>query len=230
MIDVTGDSNSLTRLLSYCERRHYAAKRVIITPGTPADLLYYMVEGTASVSVENAQGREIVLCHLGTGDFIGESGLFLDARTRGVWVRARCNCELAEISYQKLRELAEVELAAEYADILFILGTQMALRLRTAGRKVSDLAFLDVSGRIVNALQDLARTSGAIVRDDGIQVSITHQELGCIVGCSREMVGRVLKDLQEQNLIRVKNKAILVLDKSNGKYSEPPPGLVFNLI
>ena len=222
--------SSLARLLSYCERKRYAAKSVIIKPGAPANVLYYLVEGTASVSIENIEGREIVLAHLSTGDFLGESGLFLDQQTRGVWVRARYSCELAEISYQRLRQLALTELAAEYADILFVLGSQMALRLRSAGRKVSDLAFLDVGGRVLNALQDLGKTSGAIVRDNGRQVSITHQELGRIVGCSREMVGRVLKDLQRQNLVQVKGKAIVIVDSSSENYVEPPANLIFNLV
>lgn len=222
--------DSLARLLNYCERKRYPAKSVIIKPGMPANLLYYLVEGTASVSIENAEGREIVLAHLSTGDFLGESGLFLDQKTRGVWVRARYSCELAEISYQKLRQLALTELAAEYADILFVLGSQMALRLRSAGRKVSDLAFLDVGGRVLNALQDLGKTSGAIAIDKGRQVSITHQELGRIVGCSREMVGRVLKELQRQNRVQVNGKAILVVDSNAESYAQPPAGLVFNLV
>ncbi|MEO5702780.1 MAG: cyclic nucleotide-binding domain-containing protein [Gammaproteobacteria bacterium] len=222
--------NSLARLLNYCERKRYPAKSVILKPGTPATMLYYLVEGTASVSVENAEGREIVLAHLSAGDFLGESGLFLDQKIRGAWVRARYSCELAEISYQRLRHLALTELAVEYADILFMLSSQMALRLRSAGRKVSDLAFLDVGGRVLNALQDISKTSGAIIRDNGRQVSITHQELGCIAGCSREMVGRVLKDLQRQNLIQVKGKAIVVVDGSSGNYAEPSAGLIFNLV
>lgn len=220
---------SLARLLSYCERKRYAPKSAIIKPGAPANLLYYLVEGTVSVSIENAEGREIVLAHLTSGDFIGEAGLFLEQNTRGVWVRARYNCELAEISYQRLRQLALAELSAEYADILFVLGTQMALRLRTAGRKVSGLAFLDVSGRVLNALQDLSTTSGAIARENGRQVSITHHELGCIAGCSREMVGRVLKELQEQNLIQVKGKAIVVLEHTP-EYSAPASDPVFSLV
>ncbi|MEO5572951.1 MAG: cyclic nucleotide-binding domain-containing protein [Gammaproteobacteria bacterium] len=221
---------SLTRLLSYCERKRYAAKSVIIKPGTPANLLYYLVDGTAAVSVESADGREIVLAHLSAGDFLGEAGLFLDQKTRGVWVRARYSCELAEISYQKLRQLAVTELSVVYADILFVLAAQMAQRLRTAGRKVSDLAFLDVGGRVLNALQDISNTAGAIVHPNGRQISITHQELGRIAGCSREMVSRVLKDLQAQQLIQVKGKAILVLHSGGAKHAEPPAGLIFSLV
>ena len=45
---------------------------------------------------------------------------------------------------------------------------------------------------------------------DGMQIKITRQEIGRIVGCSREMVGRVLKDLEEQNLVNVKGKTMVV--------------------
>jgi CRP/FNR family cyclic AMP-dependent transcriptional regulator len=86
----------------------------------------------------------------------------------------------------------------------------MALRLRNTSRKVGDLAFMDVTGRVARALLDLCHEPDAMTHPDGIQIRVTRQELGRIVGCSREMVGRVLKSLEEQGLITAHGKTIVV--------------------
>jgi CRP/FNR family cyclic AMP-dependent transcriptional regulator len=86
----------------------------------------------------------------------------------------------------------------------------MALRLRKTSQKVGDLAFMDVTGRVARTLMDLCKEPDAMTHPDGMQIRITRQELGRIVGCSREMVGRVLKSLEEQNLISASGKTIVV--------------------
>ena len=88
----------------------------------------------------------------------------------------------------------------------------MALRLRRTSRKVGDLAFMDVTGRVARTLIDLCKEPDAMTHPDGMQIRITRQELGRIVGCSREMVGRVLKSLEEQQLITAKGKTIVVFN------------------
>src|SRR6185312_7380657 len=77
-------------------------------------------------------------------------------------------------------------------------------------RKVSDLAFLDVTGRIARTLLDLCQQPDAMTHPDGMQIRISRQEIGRIVGCSREMAGRVLKALEEQGLIGASGKTIVV--------------------
>ncbi|MCJ8313129.1 MAG: helix-turn-helix domain-containing protein, partial [Pseudomonadales bacterium] len=95
--------------------------------------------------------------------------------------------------------------------ILYFIGEQMASRLRNTTRKVGDLAFLDVTGRVAGTLLDLCKQPDAMTHPDGMQIKITRQEIGRIVGCSREMVGRVLKSLEEQGLVNVKGKTMVVL-------------------
>jgi CRP/FNR family cyclic AMP-dependent transcriptional regulator len=112
---------------------------------------------------------------------------------------------VAEISYSKFREVTQQE-----PDIIYAIGSQMADRLRNTTRKVGDLAFLDVTGRVARSLLDLCKQPDAMTHPDGMQIKITRQEIGRIVGCSREMVGRVLKALQEQNLVHVKGKTMVV--------------------
>jgi CRP/FNR family cyclic AMP-dependent transcriptional regulator len=201
----TGTGNqSIDRFLEHCHRRRYPPKSVIIYAGDQPDVLYYILEGSVTVLIEDSDGREIVLAYLNPGDFFGEMGLF-DESTRSAWVRTRTACELAEISYARYRQLAEKD-----PGILFALAAQMATRLRKTSRKVGDLAFLDVTGRVARTLLDLCKEPDAMTHPDGMQIRITRQEIGRIVGCSREMVGRVLKSLEEQNLINVKGKTIVV--------------------
>ncbi|MNC56300.1 Cyclic AMP receptor-like protein [compost metagenome] len=75
---------------------------------------------------------------------------------------------------------------------------------------MGDLAFFDVTGRVARCLLELCKQPDAMTHPDGMQIKVTRQEIGRIVGCSREMVGRVLKDLEERNLVSVKGKTMVV--------------------
>jgi CRP/FNR family cyclic AMP-dependent transcriptional regulator len=201
----TDSTSSIDKFLEHCHRRRYPAKSVIIYAGDQSDVLYYIVEGSVTVLIEDDDGHEIVLAYLNPGDFFGEMGLFGENSNRSAWIRTKSQCELAEISYSRYRQLAE-----EDSDMLFELAGQMAARLRNTSRKVSDLAFLDVTGRVARTLLDLCKQPDAMTHPDGMQIKITRQEIGRIVGCSREMVGRVLKSLEEQGLITAKGKTMVV--------------------
>ena len=163
------------------------------------------MKGSVSVLLEDKEYHEIVLDYLNEGDFIGEMGLFFPSADRSAWVKARADCELAEISYTKFNNMRN-----DNPGVLFEISRQIANRLRKTSRKVGDLAFLDVTGRIAGTLLELAKQPDAMTHPDGMQIKITRQELGKIVGCSREMAGRVLKILEEQELIWVKGKTIVV--------------------
>lgn len=191
--------------LSHCHRRRYPAKSTLIYAGDESDSLYYIVKGSATVLIEDDEGREMIIAYLNEGDFIGEMGLFEDVDSRSAWVRAKIECEVAEINYSKFREISEAN-----PNFIYAVGRQLAHRLRNTTRKVGDLAFLDVTGRVARALLDLSEQPDAMTHPDGMQIKITRQEIGRIVGCSREMVGRVLKTLEEQGLVSVKGKTMVV--------------------
>ena len=193
------------RFLEQCHRRKYPKKSVIIYAGDQPDVLYYIIKGSVSVLIEDEDGHEIVLAYLNSGGFFGEMGLFGEHPNRSAWIRTRTECEVAEISYARFRALAK-----EDPDILLELTAQLATRMRKTSRKVSNLAFLDVTGRIAHTLLELCKEPDAMTHPDGMQIKITRQELGRIVGCSREMAGRVLKALGEQGHILVKGKTIVV--------------------
>ena len=195
----------LPRFLRHSHRRNYPPKTTIIHEGDKPESLYYIIEGSVSVVIEDKEGREIVLAYLNPGDFFGEFGLFDEDIQRSAWVVARTECELAEINYDQFRAMAE-----SAPEILFALASQLAARLRKTNAKVRDLAFLDVTGRVAHTLLELAHEPDAITHPDGMQIKITRQEIARIVGCSREMVGRVLKELEEQGLITARGKTIVV--------------------
>ncbi|WP_115717208.1 cAMP-activated global transcriptional regulator CRP [Gallaecimonas mangrovi] len=195
----------LERFLSHCHVKQYGAKAPIIHQGEKADTLYYVVKGSVVVLIKDDEGKEMILSYLNQGDFFGELGIFEEEPVRTAWVRTKSQCQIAEMSYQKFRQIIQQD-----PEILFKLSTQMAKRLSFTSRKVGDLAFLDVAGRIAQTLLNLAKQPDAMTHPDGMQIKITRQEIGQIVGCSRETVGRVLKMLEEQNLIHARGKTIVV--------------------
>ncbi|CAG9298224.1 cAMP-activated global transcriptional regulator CRP [Celerinatantimonas diazotrophica] len=193
--------------LSHCHIHKYPSKSTLIHAGEKAETLYYIVKGSVAVLIKDDEGKEMILSYLNQGDFMGELGLFEEDEesTRSAWIRAKTPCEVAEISYKKFRQLIQVN-----PDILMRLSTQMAKRLQVTSQKVGNLAFLDVTGRIAQTLLNLAKQPDAMTHPDGMQIKITRQEIGQIVGCSRETVGRILKMLEEQNLISAHGKTIVV--------------------
>ncbi len=200
------DQNTIiSRFLEHCHQKQYPAKSVIIKEGDPSYELYYIITGSVSVQIEDLKGREIVLAYLNPGDFFGEIGLFDDTHKRTAFVRAKTKCEIAKISYERLMSLQSL-----FPDLLFSIASQLAIRLRKTSTKVRDLAFTDVQGRVARTLLDLCKEPDAMTHPDGMQIKITRLELSRIVSCSREMVGRVLKSLEENHLISVAGKTIVV--------------------
>ena len=193
-ITLTPKIKNIDKLLAHCHRRRYTAKSTIIYAGDRCETLFFIIKGSVTILIEDDDGREMIL-------FEKEG----TEKERSAWVRAKTECEVAELSYAKFRELTQQD-----PEILYALGSQMADRLRNTTRKVGDLAFLDVTGRVARTLLDLCKQPDAMTHPDGMQIKITRQEIGRIVGCSREMVGRVLKSLEEQGLVHVKGKTMVV--------------------
>ncbi|MDH5356630.1 MAG: cAMP-activated global transcriptional regulator CRP [Gammaproteobacteria bacterium] len=202
---VPRENTALSNFLRHCHIKKHAVRSTIIHAGDDSETLYYIIGGSVSVVIEDEEGNEIVLAYLNSGDFFGEMGLFGEDIKRSAWVIARQDCEVAEIHYSQF-----MVLATEMPEILFQLSAQLASRLRHTSRKVSNLAFMDVAGRIARALLELAKSPDALTHPDGIQIKITRQELAKIVGCSREMAGHVIKNLEEDGLITAHGKTIVI--------------------
>lgn len=201
----------IEQLLHYCHKKTYPPKTVVFRPGDLGDRLYYIADGSVSICVEDEDNdQELVLAYLNKHEFIGTIGVFKGSETRKVTVRTRTQCQLAEMSYDRFRQLLKKELLEYAPDMLFMIGEQLAGRLLKTSRKFSDLAFMDVEGRIARTLLELSKEPDAMTHPDGMQLYITRQEIGKIVGCSREMVGRVLKEMEDKGLISAHGKTIVV--------------------
>jgi CRP/FNR family cyclic AMP-dependent transcriptional regulator len=185
------DVPAINRFLSYCRVRTVPSKTVMIHAGDLPDVLYYIVDGSVEVMIEDEDGNEMVLAYLNKGQFFGEMGLFYEQPTRSAWVRTRTECEIAEMTYPRFRQIA-----SESPGLVFELATQ--------------LAFVDVTGRVAHAIMDLCNEPDAMTHPDGMQIKVSRQELSRLVGCSREMAGRVLKVLEEQGLVSASGKTIVV--------------------
>jgi CRP/FNR family cyclic AMP-dependent transcriptional regulator len=109
------------------------------------------------------------------------------------------------MTYPRFRQIA-----AESPTLLFELATQLASRLDRTNRKLGDLAFVDVTGRVAHAIMDLCNEPDAMTHPEGTQIKVSRQELSRLVGCSREMAGRVLKVLEEQGLLTARGKTMVV--------------------
>ena len=199
-------SPGLRLFMQHARRRTVPSKTVLVSAGEAPEQLYHVLSGSVEVLIEDDGGNEIVLAYLSKGQFFGEMGLFgIDKRT--AFVHARGRTEIAEMPYPRFRQLAN-----ETPSLTFEIATQLAMRLERTNRKLGDLAFVDVSGRIAHALLDLCNEPEAMTHPEGMQIRVSRQELSRLVGCSREMAGRVLKALEAQGLLQAHGKTIVLYD------------------
>lgn len=204
------DNAALDRFLALSHRRRYPARTDVFRPGDAAGTLYYVISGSVSIIADEDDGRELVLGYFGQGEFVGEMGLFVASERREVILRTRTTCELAEIGYERLHQMLVGPLSLDAAKLLYAIGSQISQRLLHTSRKASRLAFLDVSDRIVRTLHDLAEEPESLSHPDGTQLRVSRQELARLVGCSREMAGRVLKKLQADGKLHARGKTVVL--------------------
>lgn len=154
--------------------------------------------------IKDEEGKEMILSYLNQGDFIGELGLFEEGgNVAHGYVRK------PPVKWLKFRtKISPIDSGKPgHSDASVCTdGASSASHFRESGQ----LAFLDVTGRIAQTLLNLAKQPDAMTHPDGMQIKITRQEIGQIVGCSRETVGRILKMLEDQNLISAHGKTIVV--------------------
>ncbi len=192
--------------IQHAHKRSYSPKHTLMLAGDAPQSLYFLLEGSVSILLEDENGREIVLAYLGPGDFFGELCLFPEQRARTAIVRTRTPTLAAELGYE-----AFMHFYRGHPDIMFEVAGQLASRLRDTTRRLADLAFLDVAGRMARTLLDLTRKREAIANPRGTMIRTSRQELARLIGCSREMAGRVLKKLEEDGMVATQGRSILVL-------------------
>jgi CRP/FNR family cyclic AMP-dependent transcriptional regulator len=201
------DKPVIQALINLAHKRSFPPRHTIMRAGDVPSSLYLILEGAISVLTEE-DGREMVLAYLNPGDFFGEMCLFPEQAVRTAIVRTRTPTLVAEVSYPSFKAFAH-----QYPDVMFEIAGQLAVRLRDTSRRLRDLAFLDVAGRIAHELLQLCNQPDASPHPRGKLVKISRQELARFAGCSREMAGRVLKKLEEDGVIASVGRSILVHDR-----------------
>jgi len=206
-LSVFGDISApaIAELLRTASFTKIRAKSVVYREGQIAHIISYFLEGSPTAYRYSLDGRELVLDHLGRGDFVGEVPMLLENSEFKATFKTRDECKIAKITVKDFQSICQ-----RHPECLVRVATKLAQRLNFSDDRIHDLVFGDVTGRVENALNYLASSPAAITPPNGMQVRITRQEVGSLVGCSREMVGRAIKELSSANRISVDGKKRLI--------------------
>lgn len=193
--------HQLAALFPAIQHRSYPRHSFMLRAGEKADALYIIMAGRAKVVVDDGEGREVTLTLIGPNEFFGEMSL-IDDKPRSASVEAIDVCEVLYIS-----KTAFMSCLKDNFDVAMLILRAVVGRLREADRKIASLALMDVHGRVARLIIELAReVDGTWIVDTG------SEEMARMVGASREMVSRVLKEMRETGLIRRDKRKIIVLD------------------
>lgn len=164
--------------------RKYAKNTVLVTEGDESNHLYIIHKGTASAYLNNDDGRQVNLNYMHDGDYFGELSL-LDGKPRSASVITLTDCEILLVS-----RVSVLDLLRTHPEFTMQLLTELTRRVRELTDSVKDLALLDVYGRVSAALEKLCDDKKRIHNP-----KVTHQDIANMVGSSREMVSRIMKQL-----------------------------------
>jgi CRP/FNR family cyclic AMP-dependent transcriptional regulator len=192
----------LRKLAALGVQRRYRTHTVLIEEGQQGDAIYIVLSGRLRAFVSDARGREVTLGLHGPGEYVGEMSLDGGLRSASVQAVEPTICAIVTRETM-LRHIA--------ADPEFALGLikRLIKRARLATESARSMALLDVYSRLRQFLEERAQ-----VRPDGsrlITEQLTHQQIASEIGCSREMVSRLLKDLAEGGHILRQAKHITLM-------------------
>lgn len=177
----------------------------IVEQGQKSNRLAILLAGRAQVITTDGRGREVILATLKPGDYVGEMSL-IDDLPHSATVRTEVQTDVL-----MLDRLAFARCLPEHNSMAHAVMKGLVQRLRHADRKIESLALMDVYGRVARALLDMAQPDhrGRLV----IRDRVSRQDLAKMVGASREMVSRVMKDLEDRGLIEVTDDGSTVLQE-----------------
>lgn len=200
--------HQLTTLLNYVQHRSFPRNVFVIQAGDETDALYVILSGKVKVLIPDDQGREVILSVMGPHDFFGEMGI-LDDQPRSASVATLEPSEMLRLS-----KAGFLNCLKENSEVAMLVIRNLVKRLREADRKIESLALIDVSGRVVRLLVDMAQEiDGRLV----VPRTPPKQEIARMIGASREMVSRVIKELQAKGLIRAERRSMVILDSNISK-------------
>ncbi len=184
-------------------KRRYRRGECIVEQGKKSNCLAIVLTGRARVVTTDTRGREVILATMNPGDYIGEMSL-IDNQPHSATVRAEVQTDVLI--------LGRVEFARclpENTSMAYAVMKGLVQRLRHADRKIESLALMDVYGRVARALLEFAQPGA-----DGLMTirdRVSRQDVAKMIGASREMVSRVMKDLEERGFIEVRDDGTTVI-------------------
>ena len=198
----------IVTLLNYVQHRSFARHIFVLQMGDETDSIYIVLSGKVKVVITDDQGREVILGFMGPQEFFGEMGI-LDDQPRSASVYTLEPCEMLRLS-----KAAFMNCLKEHSEVAMLVIRNLVKRLRAADRKIESLALVDVSGRVARLLIDMAQEiDGKLV----VVRAPAKQEIARMIGASREMVSRVVKELELRGLIRIERRSIEIVDRNMSK-------------
>ncbi len=198
------DDSEIEALGQAMVSRHAPRNTVVLSEGDDTTSLYFIRSGRVRVTRTNEEGREVVIATLGEGDYFGEMAL-VDELPRSATVVTKTDCE-----FWVFRRTDFHRMLVDVPSLSINLLKGMSNRLRSANSSIESLALLDVYGRVARLLMEMAEP-----HDDEwiVNESLTHQEIANMIGSSREMVSRILKDLSTGGYISTQKKRIVIKNR-----------------
>nr|WP_295076977.1 Crp/Fnr family transcriptional regulator [uncultured Roseateles sp.] len=189
--DYTDLPASLRALAARGVARNYRRGTLLIEEGSQGDAIYLVLSGSLRVYGCDARGREVTYGIYGAGEYVGEMSLDGGARSASVITEQNSRC----VMLTRASLLAHI---SEHPEFAFELLTKVIRRARAATLSTKQLALNDVYGRLKALLETATLTTD--------EVQLTHQAMAQRLGCSREMVSKLVKDLELGGyLMRVSN-------------------------
>lgn len=183
-------SNAISATL---RKQRYKRGEPIVQQGQISGALFIILSGKARVLSQDERGREVIIASLDTGDCIGEMSL-IDGEAHSATVRAE-----AQTDVLILERDAFMHCLRENTSLADAIMRGLVRRLRRADKQILSLALMDVYGRVLSTLQDMAQEDA-----DGNKVlrkKVSRQDVAKMVGASREMVSRVMKHFEENGVL-----------------------------
>lgn len=201
------DPSQLEQLASIALRKRYAARDVVLRKGDAALQLFVICSGRLKAIGEGDDGRRAALSIMGPGEVFGEIAL-LDGEPRSATITALESCELLVIGRNEFLYFLERTPKAAI-ELLRVL----ARRVRRLSERVEDSA-RELPERLAKQILHLALDHG--VREPGgsvrVELKLSQQELGELVGASRESVNKQIRAWMGEGWLDQRKGRLVVVD------------------
>jgi CRP/FNR family cyclic AMP-dependent transcriptional regulator len=181
-------------------QRRYPARAVIVNEGDKPDSLFVILEGRVKAYVSDGTGREIILSEMGPGEYFGELGLDDGPRSASVMTLEPCVVSVVPLAELDRYIRDNPDFAADFIH-------RLMARIRALTRNVGSLALMDAYGRVARLLLDSAVTKAGA---HFVPQRLTQTDIANRVGCTREMVSRILKDLVQRGYVSLEPDRIVI--------------------